>query len=199
MKGTFRSLRGFNYRVWARRRARLQRRHLDAAHGAGLARPHRADPQECDRRGHRDGAAVRAHAAPAAADRLCGRPSRPPQAAARHPGRDGRARARPGSAHGHRPRAVVAGLSVCVPAWLRHGVRLARTSDLRRRAGRRRGSVERGRAEFHLVQRRADDRPGGGRCADRVGGHRLGVPDQRGLVCRGAGFAEDPARRRTAS
>ena len=69
-----------------RRRARLQRRHLDAAHRPGLAGAHPADPPERDRgrRGH--GAAVRAAAAVAALDRLRGRPLRPAQAPDRDPG-----------------------------------------------------------------------------------------------------------------
>ena len=46
--------------------------------------------------------------------------------------------------------------------------------------------VERGGAEFHLLQRRADDRSRGRRRPDRRRRLRLGVFDQRGLVCRRA-------------
>src|SRR3954471_19127715 len=48
------------------RRARLQHRHLDAAHGAGLDRAGRAHRPERHGSGHRDGAAIRAVAHPAA-------------------------------------------------------------------------------------------------------------------------------------
>ena len=50
----------FNYRLWARGRARLQRRHLDAAHGPGLAGAHPAHPPQRVGGRHRHGAAVRA-------------------------------------------------------------------------------------------------------------------------------------------
>ena len=89
--GVFRSLRSFNYRVWAARRLRLQRRHLGAAHGPGLAGAHPAHPPQRLRRRRGHGAAVRAAAPAAALDRLRRRPFQPAQAADRHPGGDGRA------------------------------------------------------------------------------------------------------------
>jgi hypothetical protein len=59
--------------------------------------------------------------------------------------------------------------------------------------------VERRGAEFHIVQRRADDRPGRRRCPHRRRRLRVGIPDQRGLVCRRARLAESASRRRAAS
>ena len=57
-------------------------------------------------------------------------------------------------------------------------------------------SVERGRAEFHLVQRGADDRPCRRRCRYRCDGLGVGLSDQRRLVCRRALLADLASRRR---
>jgi MFS family permease len=71
------------------------------------------------------------------------------------------------AAHRHRARPAVARVRVRVSARLRHRVRLAGAPDLRLRTGRGGRPVERGGAELHVVQRRADDRPGHRRRADR--------------------------------
>ena len=90
LRGTFRSLRSFNYRVWAGGAlvsnvgTWMQRTAQDWLVLTQLTAPQR----HRGRRGH--GAAVRAAAPAAALDRLRGRPFRPAQAAVRHPGGDGR-------------------------------------------------------------------------------------------------------------
>ena len=76
-----------------RRRLRLQRRHLDAAHGPGLAGAHPAHPSRRFGRRPGHGAAVRAAAPLAALDRLRRRSFQSAQAADRHAGDDGRPRA----------------------------------------------------------------------------------------------------------
>lgn len=66
------------------RRAGFQRRNMDAAHGAGLAGPHAAHAQQCNRGGYRYGTAVRPAGGIAAAHGVCRRPPRPPQTAYRN-------------------------------------------------------------------------------------------------------------------
>ncbi len=170
---------------------------MDAAHGAGLARAHGAHASQCHIRGHCDVAAVRAADAPAAPHRLRGRSFRSPQAAVLHSGGNGHAGVMPRAAHRDRPRAAMAGLRVRGLARLRHRVRFAGASDLCLRSGGGSRSVECGRAELHLVQRGAHDRPCRRGASDRFGGHRLGVSDQRALVRRRAWFTAHAAPQRT--
>ncbi len=59
----FRSFAVANYRLLVRRRARVERRHLDAAHRPGLAGPDPAHRRRRHRGRRHDGAAVRAAAA----------------------------------------------------------------------------------------------------------------------------------------
>lgn len=181
-----------------RRRAGVQRRHLDAAHRPGLAGADRADQQQRHRGRHRDVAAVRPVAAAPAPDRLCRRPLRPPQGPAGDPVRHGPAGAGPGPADAAGRGAAVAGLPVRLPARLRQRLRRAGAPDLRLGTGGRRAPDQCGGAELHLVQRRPHDRPGGGGPSDRLGRHRLGIRDQCAVVCRCAGVAGHAAGGRAA-
>src|SRR5271163_3730296 len=104
------------------RRAGLQCGDVDAARRPGLACTHPAYPPQCDRGRCGHVAAVRTASALAAADRLCRRPSRPAKAALRHTGGDGRAGPGTGYPHHRRARPVMAGVRVCVSAWLRRRV-----------------------------------------------------------------------------
>ena len=115
-----------------------------------------------------------------------------------HAERDGRARARAGPAHAS-PAWCSCGTSMCSPSC----------SAAAPRSMRRRGRPswpswsamtdlsERGRAELHLVQRRAHDRTGGGRPADRRRRHGLGCScSTRVSLRRRAGVAVPAARAR---
>ena len=115
LTGVFRSLRGFNYRVWAAGAfvsnvgTWMQRTAQDWLVFTQLTASQRLG----GRRGH--GAAVRAAAAAAALDGLRGRPFQPAQAADRHPGDDGRARAGAGHPDRHR-RSSSSGMSMSSPS-----------------------------------------------------------------------------------
>ncbi len=175
---------------------RLQCRHLGAAHGAGLAGADRAHPSQRLGGRHGDGAAVRAAALVPAVDRIGGRPPGPAQAPHGHAGHDGGARGGARAPHRRRARPALACLWVRLPVRRGGGFRRAGAPNLRRGTGGRRGPVERRRAELDLVQRRPDDRPRGLRFGHRRVRDRLGVPDQRRLVRRGADLALRPSRAR---
>ena len=156
--GVFRSLRIFNYRVWAvgalvsNVGTWMQRTAQDWLVLTELT-------HKRHRRRRRHGAAVRAAAPVAAADGIRGRSPRPAQAAAGHAGGDGRAGARR-SGCSPSPASSSSGTSTssrsCSAARRRSTRRRARpsSSELVRR-GR---PVQRRRAQLHLVQRRAHDR-----------------------------------------
>ena len=158
--GVFRSLRGFNYRVWVvgafvsnigtwvQRTAQdwlvlTQLTDHDAT-AVGLVMALQFGPQLLL----------------LPVDRLRRRPFRSAQAPDRHPGDDGHARPRPGRADRRRDRRA---LARCVFAFL-FGSTAAFDAPVRQtfvaELGRREGPAQRRRPQFHLVQRRADDRPG---------------------------------------
>ncbi|CAA9335153.1 MAG: Uncharacterized MFS-type transporter, partial [uncultured Lysobacter sp.] len=181
-----------------RGRARVQRGHVDAAHRAGLAGADPAHRPQRDGGGVGDGAAVRPAFVAAATGGLGGRSPGPPQAADVDAGGGRPACARPGAGHAAGRGAAVAGVRVRVRAGLRHGVRCAGAAGVRVGHGQRRAPRERGRAEFHLVQRGAPDRACGGGPVDRGGGRGLAVHGQRGVVCGRAGHDPLPAQARAA-
>ncbi len=171
------------------RRAGIQYRHVDAACRPGLAGSHPAHAAQRVCRGHGDGAAVRTATAADAVVRLCRRSFQPAQASDRHPGHDGCAGAHARRTHGHRTGAALACLRVRLPVRLQRSARRARTSDVRGGAGGRGRSVQRDRAEFHLVQCRTHDRTRGRRPCDRLRRYRLGLPVQWCVVHGGADVA----------
>ena len=195
VKGTFRSLRGFNYRVWACGA-------LVSNVGTWMQRMAQ-DWLVLTELTHNNATAVGVvmalqfgpHAAAAALDRLRGRPPRPAQAPVRDPGGNGRARPRarpphrsPGSSqlwHVY----VFAFLLGCVtafdsPARQTFVAELVGEADLA-------NAVALNSTSFNAAPH---DRPGHRRRADRLRRLRLGVPDQRGVVRRRAVFAGAAAR-----
>ncbi len=200
MSSMFRSLSGVQLPRVDARRPRVEHRRLDAGHGPGLGRAHRADGPRRDRDGRDDGAAVRPAAAAGGRDGLGRRPVRPAQAADGHAVRTAapRRRRRRAAAHARHD----APPHVALRPRVRHGQRLRhpRPPGLRVGRGRPRRRLQRRRAQLGLVQHGPPHRPRRRRRADRADRHRLDVPGQRRHVprdARGAG-AHPHARARAA-
>ena len=169
----------------------LAHRHLDAAGGAGLARPRTHELRYRARHRHR--VAVRPVAAARPVGRRAGRPRRQAEAAARHP--DG-ARARGPGARPPRHRRC---RSVLARAGARHRARRDRrgrhagAAVVRRRDGRQGRPDQCRRHQLHDLQHRPHPRPGRRRCHDQRGRHRLGVRRERGIERRRAHRSVDDA------
>ncbi len=119
LRGPFRALESTNYRIWAAGALCIQYRHLDAAHRAGLARPHRTDAPECHLGRHRDGLQFAPQILLLPLTRLRRRPSRPAQADLLYAGGDGLAGARLGVLIVTWPGSALAGLYLRVASGLR--------------------------------------------------------------------------------
>ena len=73
MGGTFRSLRYYNYRLYASGVFFYQYWHMAATYGPGLAGSHRVDQSQCHRSWPGHGLPVWPHAVPLPPDRYCRR------------------------------------------------------------------------------------------------------------------------------
>ena len=134
VRSTFAALRVRNYRLFAERIARLQRRHVDAARRPGLAgaRAHR----QCRRTGHHDRPAVPAARVALPDRRRDRRPLLQAPSAHRHPDHARPHGGHAGPARSHRVGDDVARVRAGVPVRRRRGVRRAGPPGVRQRDGR---------------------------------------------------------------
>ena len=182
------------------RRACVQRRHLDAAHRPGLARSHPAHPPQRD---SAVGVVMALQFGPQllllpwtgfAADHFNQRKLLIATQATM-----GALALWCWAAHRHRRRAALARLRFRLSVRRARRLRCAGAPDLRRRTGRRCGpanAVALNSTSFNAARMIG---PAVAGLVDRRDRHRLGLPDQRRLLRRGADLACVPAHRRASS